>query len=401
MIILVVTQYFWPENFRINDLVLGLKDRGHEVIVFTGKPNYPSGKFFEGYGFFKKRTETWNGIKVIRAPLVPRGKSSGARLFINFISFAFFSAWRALFLKVKPDVIFVYEPSPISIGVPAIVFKKRTKAKIVFWVQDLWPHVLSVSGGIKNKSVMNNADKFTRWVYRHCDKILVQSKAFTEYLLQQDVAEDKIVYYPNSTEPFYKPMQRQADYKQYFAAKHNLIFAGNIGESQAFDTLLKAAVLVKEKNKDICWVILGQGRMKDYVSKKVVEYGLEDNFKLIGSFPPTEMPCFFAYADALILSLKKDFIISLTIPSKLQSYMACGKPIIGCLEGEGAKIINEAQCGLVAQGEDENSLCEQIIHFFNLPEQERAVMGQNALDYYKKEFDRDTLIDQLVALFHE
>jgi colanic acid biosynthesis glycosyl transferase WcaI len=229
----------------------------------------------------------------------------------------------------------------------------------------------------------------------------VQSKAFTDYLLQQQVAEDKIVYYPNSTESFYKPLERQPDYRQYFTSKHNLIFAGNIGESQAFDTLLKAAVLVKEKNKDICWVILGQGRMKDYVSKKVVEYGLEDNFKLIGSFPPTEMPYFFAYADALILSLKKDFIISLTVPSKLQSYMACGKPVIGCLEGEGAKIITEAQCGLVAQGEDENDLCRQVIDFFKLPEQERAVMGQNALDYYKKEFDRDTLIDQLVALFNE
>jgi colanic acid biosynthesis glycosyl transferase WcaI len=401
MRILIVTQYFWPENFRINDLALGLKDRGHEVIIFTGKPNYPGGKFYSGYNFFSKGTETWNGIKVIRAPLFARGKGSGVRLFLNFISFAFFGGLKALFLNIKPDVIFVYEPSPISVGVPAIVFKKKTKAKIVFWVQDLWPHVVSVSGGINNRGVIKYADKFTRWVYKRCDKILVQSRAFTEYLLLQDVPERKILYYPNSTEQFYKPMQREADYQKYFTAKHNLIFAGNIGESQAFDTLLKAAVLVKAKNDDICWVILGEGRMKEYVSQKVVEYGLEDNFKLLGSFPPTEMPYFFAYADALVISLKKDFIISLTIPSKLQSYLACGRPIIACLDGEGAKIINESGGGIVASGEDENSLCDGILHLFSLSERERADMGNNALSFYKKEFDRDSLIDQLIAIMHE
>jgi len=401
MKILIITQYFWPENFRINDLALGLKERGHEITVFTGKPNYPGGKFYKDYSFLGNRNEIWNGIKIIRSPLIPRGKGGGIRLFFNYISFAFFSSLKALFLNIKPDLIFVYEPSPITVGIPAIVIKNKTKANLIFWVQDLWPQVLAVSGGIKNKNILKYVGLLTEWIYKHCDKVLVQSNAFTEYLVLQNVPKAKIKYYPNSTEPFYKPTLREPEYQKYFTSKYNLIFAGNIGESQSFDTLLKAATIIKNKNNEICWTIIGDGRMKEYVSKKIIEYGIEDNFKLIGSFPPTEMPKFFAYADALILSLKKDFFISLTIPSKLQSYMACGRPIIGCLDGEGARIINEAGCGLVASGENEEDLCKQVLEFFNLSEQDRKTMGQNALAFYKKEFDRETLLDELISITGE
>lgn len=398
MKILIVTQYFWPESFRINDLALGLKERGHEVTVFTGKPNYPAGKFSEGYSFFNKGTEMWNGIKVIRAPLIPRGKGGGVRLFLNFISFAFFGALKAYFLKIKTDAIFVFEPSPITVGVPAIVLKRKTKARMAIWVQDLWPHVLTVSGGIKSQKVIKYADKFTRWVYSKCDKVLVQSHGFTEYLLQQNVPASKIMYYPNAGDKGFAPMARKPEYQQYFTSKYNLVFTGNIGESQAFDTLLKAAVLIKAENKDICWVIVGDGRMKDYVAGKVVEYGLQDNFKLIGRFPLEAMPYFYAYADALIMPLKNDPAISSTLPSKLQSYMACGKPIIGCIDGEGAKVIRDANCGLVAAGEDEKDLCKQVLHFFSLTGDERKVLGENSLSYYKKEFDLDSLIDKLITI---
>ncbi|HEY5392591.1 MAG TPA: glycosyltransferase family 4 protein [Hanamia sp.] len=398
MKILIVTQYFWPENFRINDLTIGLKERGHEVTVFTGKPNYPGGKFYKGYTFFGNNTENWNGITIIRSPLIPRGKGGGVRLFLNYISFAFFSSLNALFLNVKPDLIFVYEPSPVTVGIPAIIIKKKAKAHMVLWVQDLWPQVLAVSGGIKNKSILKYSGLLTQWIYKYSDKILVQSNAFTEYLILQNVPSSKINYFPNSTEPFYKPKQKHSNYQKHFTSKYNLVFAGNIGESQSFDTLLKAAVLVKGKNRDIGWVIIGEGRMKDDVSKKIIEYGIEDNFKLIGSFPPTEMPYFYAYADALIMSLKKDFVISLTIPGKLQSYMACGKPIIGCLNGEGAKIIKESECGLVADGENEEDLCNKILFFFSLTEYEQTIMGQKSLAYYKKEFDREMLLNKLISI---
>jgi glycosyltransferase involved in cell wall biosynthesis len=400
MKILIVTQYFWPENFRINDLVLGLKDRGHEITVLTGKPNYPAGEFYKGYNFFNKRTEEWNGVKIIRSALIPRGKGGAVRMMLNYFSFAFFASCRALFLNIKTDLIFVYEPSPITVGIPAIVLKKLTKAKLAIWVQDLWPHVLSVSGGVKNGTILKYADNVTKWIYKHCDKVLVQSNAFIEYLIIQGVTKEKIRYYPNSTEALYMPMSKEPDYKKYFTSKYNIVFAGNIGESQAFDTLLEAARLVENKNTDIGWVIIGDGRMKEYVSKKVSEYELE-NFKLIGSFPPDEMPYFFSYADALLLSLKKDLIISLTIPSKLQSYMACGKPIIGCLEGEGARIIKEAECGLVAVGENATDLSEKILQFFSMGNNEHTIMGENALGFYKKEFDRETLMDLLIPTIND
>lgn len=401
MRILIVTQYFWPENFRINDLVLGLKDRGHEVVVFTGKPNYPNGKFYKGYSFFNKREEIWNGIKIVRSKLIPRGKGGGINLFFNFISFAFFGSFRALFVNIKADIVFVYQPSPITVGFPAIIFKWKAKAPLFFWVQDLWPQVLVSSGGIRNKYIIKYANAVTKWIYRHCDKILLQSNAFAEYLLLQGVVKDKMEYFPNSAETFYLPLPKSTTYGNYFKAKYNLVFAGNIGESQSFDTLLKAAVLVKKENPDICWTIIGEGRMKEYVIKRIKEYNIEDNFKLIGSYPATEMPVFFAHSDAMIMSLKKDFILSLTIPSKLQSYMACGKPIIGSLDGEGARIIEQFECGLVAPAEDDIFLAKQVINFFNLLPEERKIMEQNSLKYYNIEFNRDGLIDKLISIASE
>lgn len=268
-------------------------------------------------------------------------------------------------------------------------------------MQDIWPHVLTAAGGISNKIIINAADGLTKWVYKKSDRVLVQSNAFVDYLLKQSVPREKITYYPNTTEPFYKPVAAGADYKKYFNLKHNIVFAGNIGESQAFDTLLKAAAIVKNINKDIGWIIIGDGRMKKHVIQKVTEYDLEVHFKLIGSFPPTEMPQFFACADALLMSLKKDPFISLTIPSKLQSYMACGVPVIGCLDKEGARIINEAACGVVAAAEDEVDLANKVLDFFKLTVDERKLMGSNALAYYKNEFDRELLISSLINILNE
>ena len=398
MKILIVTQYFWPENFRINDLAVGLKERGHEVMVFTGKPNYPKGQLYKGYSFFNKRKENWNGIQIIRSPLIPRGNGGGIRLFINYFSFAFFGSLRCIFLKLTADVIYVYEPSPITVGIPAILLKWKTKAPLFFWVQDLWPHVLISSGGIKNKVVIQLANSLTKWIYKHCDKVLLQSKAFYDYIILQNVSRGKMQYLPNSADAYYKPVERNKEFEKYFKSKYNLVFAGNIGESQSFETLLKAAVLVKINNPDISWIVIGDGRMKDWVFKKINDYNIADVFKLIGSYPSDNMPGIFAYADAMIVSLKKDLTLSLTIPSKLQSYMACGKAIIGSLDGEGGRIIKEFECGFVSPSEDEVSMAEQVIKFFNLPMNERKAMEQNSLKFYNLEFNRDVLIDNLISL---
>ena len=395
MRILILTQYFWPENFKINDIALALKERGHEVMILTGKPNYPKGTFSEGYTFFNKRTEYWNDIKVYRAPIIPRGKGNGIQLFVNYISFAIFASIRLLFIKNRFDVIFIYEPSPITIGIPGIVAKYKFKAPMYFWVQDLWPESISAAGGVKNKSVLFILNWLTKYIYKHSKKVLVQSKAFIPYILNQDIEESKLVYYPNSTENYYKELSPDVDLLGTLPEGKKIMFAGNIGEAQSFDTLLKAASILKKELIDVKWIILGDGRMKEYVNLKIKELNLENNFFLLGAFPSAEMPKYFSCADALIVSLKKDPIFALTIPSKIQSYLACGKPIITSLDGEGSKIIEDANAGFTSPSEDCEGLVVNIKKFLILSNEEQKTLGQNGRAYFNIEFEREILVDRL------
>lgn len=395
MRILIVTQYFWPENFKINDIALALKERGHEVLILTGKPNYPNGKFSKGYTFLNNRIEFWNGIKIYRSPIIPRGKGKGIQLFVNYISFSIFASIKLLFIKNKFDKIFVYEPSPITVGIPGIVAKYKFRAPLYFWVQDLWPESISAAGGINNKSVIAVLDWLTRFIYKHSKKVLVQSKAFIPYILNQNTEKDKLVYYPNSTENYYEELSTDQELLKTLPKGIKLMFAGNIGEAQSFDTLLKAASILKKELIDVKWIILGDGRMKGYVNQKIKELNLEDNFFLLGAFPSTEMPKYFSCADALVVSLKKDPIFALTIPSKIQSYLACGKPIITSLDGEGSKIIEEANAGFTSPSEDCEGLVANIKKFLTLSNEEQKTLGQNGRAYFNIEFEREILVDRL------
>ena len=403
MKILVVTQYFWPENFKINDLCLGLKDRGHKITVLTGKPNYPNGNFFEGYSMFNNSNENWNDIKIIRAALIRRKKGGRLSLMINYLSFAFFASIKALFIKGDFDKIFVYQPSPITVGFPAIIAKWKFKIPIYFWVQDLWPESISAASELKNKFILQIINGVTRFIYMHSSKILVQSQAFITYISKQNVRIDKLVYYPNSTESFYSKKECSHKYKTLFPQNGglNLLFAGNIGESQSFDTLIDAALLIKNKNLVVNWMILGDGRFKDYVKNRIEQLEIKDTFILLGAFPSTEMPYFFACADALVVSLKKESIFSYTIPSKVQSYMACGKPIIASLDGEGAKIVNEAFAGFSSPAENTFALAENIKKFIYLSENERNQLGKNAQKYFEREFEREFLLSKLEKILKD
>lgn len=400
MRILVISQYFWPENFRINDLTLGLKERGHNVTVLTGRPNYPGGSFYEGYNFFNKRKEDFHGIKVIRSSLFPRGKSGGIRLFLNYLSFAFFASIKTLFLKKEYDLIFVYEPSPITVGIPAVFASKRLKIPVYFWVQDLWPESVVVAGQVKNKSVVKTLDKITRWIYKNSKYILIQSQGFKDYILNQDVEEEKIIYYPNSTEKIYDVVEPSEEILK-IAPKvpFSILFAGNIGESQDFENILEAARMLLEKNDQIHFVILGDGRKKQFVEEKVKEYKLDYNFHLLGSFPVDTMPYFFATADGLLVSLKESEIFAMTIPSKVQSYLACGKPIIGSLNGEGAKVILDSKSGFIVPSGKSDLLVDAILKLYNLQLEDRADLGKNARKYFEENFEREMLLDSLLELF--
>ena len=258
MRVLIITQYFWPENFRINDLASGLKERGHKVTVYTGIPNYPDGRFFTGYGFFRNVRQDHNGLEVIRAPLLPRGKGNRISLAINYVSFALGASILAPFLcRKKHDLIFVYEPSPITVGLPALVLKKLKSAPVFFWMQDLWPESLSATGAVNSKSILKMAEGLVRFICRRCDRILIQSEAFSSPVQRLGVIPERILYFPNSAEDLYRPMQLDKDAieRSLIPAGFRIMFAGNIGAAQDFKTILAAAERLKEYS-GIHWVII-------------------------------------------------------------------------------------------------------------------------------------------------
>lgn len=395
MKILLVTQHFWPENFRINDVCLALKERGHEITVLTSKPNYPKGDYFEGYSWWKKGKENWNGIKIIRSNLFLRKNAGGFRLTLNYFSFAILASFKLLFLRGNFDKVLVFAPSPITVGIPGIVARYKFKAKNYLWVQDLWPESIKIAGGVNSKLILGLTDLMTRLIYKFTYRLLVQSKGFIPYILDQGVDEDKLVYYPFYAEDFYKVESPQIEYKSRLPSGFNLIFAGNIGEAQSFDTLLAAAEMLKEKNIAVNWIVFGDGRKREYVTSQIKLRRLDENFILMGSLPPTEMPKYFSCADGLIVSLKDSLIFERTIPSKVQSYLACGRPIIGSLNGVGASIIESAKAGFVGKAENVSELVSAVIKLYTLSNEDRAVLGKNARSYYEREFDRELLLQKL------
>jgi len=319
----------------------------------------------------------------------------GLILFINYISFVIFASIGLLFIRNKFDKIFVYEPSPITIGIPGIVAKFKFKAPIYFWVQDLWPEAISASGGVKNKMILSIFNELTKFIYRHCHKILLSSRSFKAYILNQNISEEKLVYFPNTTESYFQQLSPNLELLNSLPSGPKIMFAGNLGESQGFNTLLDAAFILKNKKIKLSWIILGEGRMKNYLVQRVKELELLDCFHLLGSYPSTEMPNFYSCADALIVSLKRDRIFGLTIPSKVQSYLACGKPILASIDGEGARVIKEAEAGLTCRAEDPEALVTIVQEFLSLSQIKRHEMGNKAREYFEKEFDREVLMNKL------
>jgi glycosyltransferase involved in cell wall biosynthesis len=399
---LIVTQYFWPENFRINDLAQGLVKIGHRVTVLTGKPNYPSGRFFEGYSFWGKSRDMFAGMEVIRVPLVPRGDGSGVRLALNYLSFALFASLLAPFrVRNKTDVILVYGPSPVTVGLPAVVLKRVKHAPILFWVQDLWPESLSATGGVQSKWVLKLVASLVCFIYKGCDLVLVQSRSFVERVRVLGAQAEKIRYFPNSAEELYRPVPREAvPQSGMLPDGFRVMFAGNIGAAQSFETILDAAARLRDR-REIHWVILGDGRQSNWVQQQVSGRGLSHCVHLLGRYPVESMPEWFAQADVLLVTLKKDPVFALTIPSKIQSYMACGRPILAALEGEGARIVEEARAGIVVPSEDPPALAKAVLQLSLLPTTEREAMGLNGRRYFLQEFGRDTLVARLDAWMKE
>jgi len=403
MKILIITQYFWPEGFRINDLVLGLKEVGHEVEVLTGMPNYPTGKFFSGYSFSKPKKESYEGVPVWRVPLVPRGNGQGWRLVLNFFSFAAAACVLGpIRCRNKFDIIFVYEPSPITVGLPALVMKKVKSAPVMFWSQDLWPESLSATGAVRSQWILDRVASMVRFIYRGCDRILVQSKAFIKPTEALGVTPQRIYYFPNSAEKLYQPLdlEKNATERAKMPAGFKVMFAGNIGAAQDFETILSAAEHLQGQT-DIHWIILGDGRKRSWVETEIQQRNLAGSVHLLGRHPVESMPRYFSLADAMLVTLKKDPIFALTIPAKVQSYLACGKPIIAALDGEGSRIIQEAGAGFTSPAEDSQRLAENVKAMYSLTKAERTKIGLQGRKYFEEHFERLLLLKRLEGWMKE
>lgn len=401
MRVLLVTQYFYPESFKSNDIAFDLTKRGYSVTVLTGLPNYPGGKIYKGWGVFKKRKETINGVDIIRSLLIPRGKANGVRLFLNYFSWAFFASIRAFFLafQKKFDCIIVHEPSPITQGFPAIVVKKIQKIPLYFWVLDLWPESLQFAGGIDNRSVHRFFGKIVKYIYNNSDKILISSNGFRKSILEKGDYENKIEYFPNWSEDTiangidnYEIPELPKGFK--------VLFAGNIGEAQDMSSVLKAANELKHR-KDIHFIIVGDGRMKLWMENYIIEKGLADNIHLLGRFPIESMKTFFNRADALLVSLKDEIIFNVTVPAKIQAYMSVGKPILTMLNGEGNEIIQESKSGYISSSGDYKTLAKNILKLNTIDAEARKKMGQNAKVYYDTHFDKNKCMDNLELILKD
>lgn len=396
MNLLIVTQYFWPENFRINDLVTDLVKRGHEITVLTGLPNYPGGEFAEGYSWKKGPwRQNYAGATVLRTLLLRRGSCGGVRLALNFFSFALFGSWRAWFgLRQSFDAIFVFGASPVTVGIPAIVASRRGKAPILFWVLDLWPESLTAAGGVRSPLVLGAVDRMVKWIYRRCSRVLVQSRAFIPEMARHGVPQEDIHYFPSWSEAVFQPLcQPDLEQLPLLPQGFKVLFAGNIGEAQDFSAVLAAAEILRDRT-DISWLIVGDGRMAGWAKDEARGRGLERVF-FLGRYPLEIMPHFYAAADALLLPLKQEPIFALTIPGKLQSYLACARPILAMLDGEGSRIVREAEAGLTCPAGDSVGLAANLLSLANMPVDARIAMGLNGRRYCEANFNQVRLFDQL------
>ena len=391
MNILIVTSYFYPENFRINDLVLELQKKGHNISVLTSIPNYPDGYFFSGYGYKDKRNECYHGINIYRCFTWPRKNSSNINLFLNYFFFILFASKDILkFRKKKIDVVFVYEPSPITVCIPAIVLKKLKNIPICFWVLDLWPESLGSSGRIKSSALMRLINPLVKYIYKNCDKILVSSKGFTQSIINKSVSYQKISYFPQWAEDIFMPKIKVEENVTKMPSGFNIMFAGNFGSGQDFESLIKAVLILGEEST-INWIIVGKGSKYDFLKKQIRKNKLQNKIYLLGSFDLSQMPQLYLQADAMFISLSKKHIYSITVPAKLQSYMASGKPVLSMIDGETSAIINEADAGLTSSAGDFKKLAENAFKMSKMEKKQLIKLGENSRKYYLSHFNKSKL----------
>jgi glycosyltransferase involved in cell wall biosynthesis len=395
MKVLVVCQYYYPEPFRISDICETLVRHGHEVTVLTGLPNYPEGRILDEYRYGKNRNEVINGVKVIRSFEIARGNSH-IKLFLNYASFAISASLTSFFIKEEFDVIFVNQLSPVIMAIPAIVYKMRRHKQILLYCLDLWPDSM-VAGGVSENSLLYRLLlNISKWIYNSADQILVTSSMFKDYFENGlSINADNIQHLPQYAEDLF--IYREKDNVNKIAIvtnekkKYKFVFAGNIGEMQGVETIIKAANELR-RYENITFHIIGDGSKAEECRNLANKFKL-DNIMFYGRRPVDEMPRFYRMADAMLITLKRVKTLSYTLPGKVQSYMAASKPIIGAIDGETMRVIEASKSGLCCSAEDHASLAGLILEFCKCDKKEE--MGSNAFAFYNEHYSKDKFIIKL------
>lgn len=392
--ILVITQYFYPESFRINDICQEWVKRGYRVTVVTGIPNYPQGEFYEGYDYQHRRNEIWNGVKIIRLPIKPR-KTGAINLSINYLSYVF-EGWKWVRkTKLEADSVFIYEVSPMTQALVGVWYAQKHHVKCNLYVTDLWPENVEAVLKIHNKLFLGLIGKMVDYIYRRCNYILTSSQSFIGKIEARGVNKEKLMYWPQYAEEFYTRSGRKNQMEIPDDGIINFTFAGNIGSAQGLDVLVQAAQMLKKQEIRVRFNLIGNGRYEAELKKHIKQENVTDFFNFISKKPAEEIPGYLAWSDAALIILSKSEVYAMTIPAKTQSCLACGMPVLVSADGEVQDIIKEADCGFFSNAGDTKGLVVNIMRFMNLPTEEREKLSENALRYYDNNFDKTILMDKL------
>lgn len=396
--LLVISQYFYPEQFRINDICEEWIKQGYEVTVITGIPNYPQGKFYEGFGLFRKRQEKYKGINIIRVPIIPRGHNS-IMLILNYLSFVV-SGWLwMLFTRIKADYVFIYEVSPMTQALPGVWYAKKRKIPCYLYVTDLWPENVEYVTGISNKTIINILHKMVDYIYKGNDIIFTSSRSFISAIKLRGIEDDKIKFWPQYAEDFYKPAIEPSHSEIPGDDSFKIIFAGNLGYAQGLEVLPETAMILKNKNQQVKFVIVGDGRAKAQLSKLIIDNGLTNYFTFLDKRPPQKIPELIAVCDVTLICLSKSKVFEITLPAKTQSCLACGKPILVCADGEIQEVITNAKAGLCANASDSGMLADKIMEFMKMDKQTLSEMSTNAIEYSNTFFNKEILLNEMDQYF--
>lgn len=399
MKVLLWTQYFWPENFHINEVVAELVRQGADVTVLTGKPNYPDGEIFHGYRALGTQIDDFNGVEVIRLPLYPRGKNSAKGLILNYLSFILSGYLLAPWvLRGRQfDIVFVYAPSPLLQALPAIFVSWIKRARMVLWVQDIWPESLKATGFITNSKALRCVEWVVRYIYRYSDSILIQSQGFRDSVQRLCRNWSKVKFFPNSAPESVAGEGVQSFDCSPLVEHFSVVFAGNIGIAQSCDTIVGAAKILRNYKK-IRFFLVGSGSMEQSITQMIQDEQLE-NIELPGRVSSEEMPNVYAASSVLLLTLSADPIFALTIPSKFQSYLAAGKPIIASCNGQTAAMVVEAGAGLSCAAQNADELAEAVLTLYRTDRNRLAEMGTRGRALFLDHFGLFGRVSQLIDHF--